>query len=166
MERWDIYDEEKKLTGRTMAKNDWHMKPGEFHLTVLGILERPDGKILITKRVDTKAWAPGCWEISGGGAQAGETSRQAVAREIKEETGITVDPDQGELVLTYKRVNPDEGDNYFVDVYRFTVDFKEADIQLQTQETSDYMLADTEQIRELGEQGKFLHYHSIKSVFR
>ena len=38
MELWDIYDENKQPTGRTMKRNDWHMKPGEFHLTVLGVI--------------------------------------------------------------------------------------------------------------------------------
>ena len=50
MELWDIYDENKERTGRTMKHNDWNMKPGEFHLTVLGVLMRPDGKYLITRR--------------------------------------------------------------------------------------------------------------------
>ena len=66
MELWDIYDADKKLTGRTMKRNDWCLKNGEYHLTVLGVVARPDGKFLITKRVMTKAWAPGWWEVSGG----------------------------------------------------------------------------------------------------
>ena len=82
MELWDIYDENKQPTGRTMRRNDWHMKPGEFHLTVLGVIARPDGTFLITKRVMTKAWAPGWWEVSGGAAQAGESSWEAVRREV------------------------------------------------------------------------------------
>ena len=59
MEYWDIYDAEKQLTGRTMKRNDWCLKDGEYHLTVLGVVARPDGTYLITKRVMTKAWAPG-----------------------------------------------------------------------------------------------------------
>ncbi len=74
MEFWDIYDENKKPTGRTMKRNDWCLKDGEYHLTVLGVVGRPDGTFLITKRVMTKAWAPGWWEVSGGAAQAGEES--------------------------------------------------------------------------------------------
>lgn len=46
MELWDIYDENKQPTGRTMRRNDWHMKPGEFHPTVLGVIARPDGPFL------------------------------------------------------------------------------------------------------------------------
>ena len=86
MEYWDIYDAEKQLTGRTMKRNDWCLKDGEYHLTVLGVVARPDGTYLITKRVMTKAWAPGCWEVSGGAAMAGEDSKTAVLREIREES--------------------------------------------------------------------------------
>ncbi len=63
MEFWDIYDKDKKPTGRTMKKNDWILKDGEYHLSVLGVIHRPDGRFLITQRVMTKAWAPGWWEV-------------------------------------------------------------------------------------------------------
>ena len=86
MELWDIYDENKQRTGRTMQRNDWNMKEGDYHLTVLGVIMRPDGKFLITQRVMTKSWAPGWWEVSGGAAVAGEDSKDAVLREVKEET--------------------------------------------------------------------------------
>ena len=33
-EIWDIYDVDKQLTGRTMKRNDWNMKDGDYHLTV------------------------------------------------------------------------------------------------------------------------------------
>ena len=80
MEFWDIYDKDKKPTGRTMKKNDWILKDGEYHLSVLGVIHRPDGRFLITQRVMTKAWAPGWWEVSGGAAQAGESSFTAVSK--------------------------------------------------------------------------------------
>ena len=31
MELWDIYDADKKPTGRTMKRNDWCLKDGEYH---------------------------------------------------------------------------------------------------------------------------------------
>ena len=71
MELWDIYDADKKPTGRTMKRNDWCLKDGEYHLTVLGVIMRPDGKFLITQRIMTKAWAAGWWEVPGGGVCAG-----------------------------------------------------------------------------------------------
>ena len=165
MEFWDIYYENKQLTGRKMKRNDWCLKEGEYHLTVLGVIARPDGTFLITKRVMTKAWAPGWWEVSGGGVQAGESSEEAVRREVKEETGLDVRNAEGGYAFTYKRVNPDEGDNYFVDVYRFVMDIDEKDVSFQEAEIDGHMFATREQIESFAKEGKFLHYDSIKQVF-
>ena len=165
MEFWDIYDENKQLTGRKMKRNDWCLKEGEYHLTVLGVIARPDGTFLITKRVMTKAWAPGWWEVSGGGVQAGESSEEVVRREVKEETGLDVRNAEGGYAFTYKRVNPDEGDNYFVDVYRFVMDIDEKDVSFQEAEIDGHMFATREQIESFAKEGKFLHYDSIKQVF-
>lgn len=165
MEMWDIYDRNKQRTGRTMKRNDWCLQDGEYHLTVLGVVARPDGKFLITKRVMTKAWAPGWWEVSGGAVQAGEESKDAVIREVKEETGLDVSRAEGGYLFSYKRENPGEGDNYFVDIYRFIMDFDESDVCPQEEETDGFMLATAEQIKEFAAQGIFLHYDSIKRVF-
>lgn len=163
MELWDIYDREKRRTGRTMVRDDWHMKEGDYHLSVLGVVMRPDGKFLITRRAHDKSWAPDWWEVSGGAAVAGEDSADAVVREIREETGLDVSGCEGGFLFSYCRENT--GDNYFVDVYRFLVDFTEEDVILQTEETSGFMIADLEQIKEFGSQGIFLHYNSIREAF-
>lgn len=166
MEYWDIYNSEKKPTGRTMKRNDWCLKDGEYHLTVLGVIKRKsDGKFLITQRSMDKAWAAGHWEVSGGGVMAGETSEQAVMREVLEETGLDVSSAEKKLFLTYKRENPDEGDNYFVDVYLFTLDFDENDVKPQERETLGFKIASHEEIKAIADKGEFLHYNSIKEVF-
>lgn len=165
MEFWDIYDANKQPTGRTMKRNDWCLKDGEYHLTVLGVVARPDHTFLITKRVMTKAWAPGWWEVSGGAAQAGEASYDAVLREVKEETGLDVSKADGGYLFTYKRENPGEGDNYFVDVYRFVLEIEDTALNLQTEETDGYMFADLDKIKEIAAKGEFLHYDSIKEAF-
>ena len=165
MEYWDIYDKDKKRTGRTMKRNDWCLQEGEYHLTVLGVVVRPDGRFLITRRVMTKSWAPGWWEVSGGGVMAGEESRDAVVREVREETGLDVSGCGDGYLFTYHRENPGEGDNYFVDVYRFELDFEESDVQIQEKEAAGFQLATVEEIKELARQGIFLHYDSIKQAF-
>ena len=165
MEYWDIYDENKPPTGRTMKRHDWCLKDGEYHLTVLGVVARPDGTFLITKRGITQAWAPGGWKGSGGAAQAGEDSYEAVLREVKEETGLDARNAEGGYLFTYKRENPGEGDNYFVDVYRFVMDIDEKDLTLQTEETDGHMFATLEQIQAFAAEGKFLHYDSIRKAF-
>lgn len=165
MEYWDIYDSNKQKTGRTMKRNDWCLKDDEYHLTVLGVVAKPDGRFLITKRVMTKSWAPGWWEVSGGGVMAGEESIDAVKREVFEETGLDVTKAEGGYQFTYKRENPGEGDNYFVDVYRFVLDFEESDVKPQEAETDGFMLATKEEIEQFAKEGIFLHYDSIKKVF-
>jgi 8-oxo-dGTP pyrophosphatase MutT (NUDIX family) len=165
MELWDIYDKNKQRTGCTMVRNDFTLADDEYHLTVLGVIATKDGRFLITKRVMTKAWAPGWWEVSGGAAQAGEESEDAVKREIIEETGLDVSGAEGGYLFTYHRENPGEGDNYFVDVYRYVMDIDEKDINLQEAETDGWRLATAEEIAELGKEGIFLHYDSIRAAF-
>ncbi len=165
MEYWDIYDSNKEVTGRTMKRNDWCLSDGEYHLTVLGIVKRTDNKYLITQRVMTKSWAPGWWEVSGGAVMAGEKSEDAVKREVMEETGLDVSDCDAEYMLTYKRDNPGTGDNYFVDVYRFTLDFDESDVKPQESETLGYKICSLDEIKRLAGEGIFLHYDSIKEAF-
>lgn len=57
----------------------------------------------------TKAWAPGWWEVSGGAAQAGESSYEAVLREVKEETGLDArDAEGGYLLHTRGKIREKE----------------------------------------------------------
>ena len=105
------------------------------------------------------------WEVSGGAAQAGEESEEAVQREIKEETGLDASGADGGYLFTYHRENPGEGDNYFVDVYRYIMDFEESDLHLQEAETDGYKFATLDEIKEFAKQGIFLHYDSIKEAF-
>ena len=165
MEFWDIYDENKQRTGRTMKRNDWRLKEGEYHLSVLGVIRRPDGRVLITKRAMDKEWAPGWGEVPGGGVQAGEDSADAVLREVREETGLDVSRAEGGLLFSYRRENMKEGDNYFVDVYRFTMDFAESDVTVQQEEVNGFEIADLAQIEKYGKEGIFLHYDSIRKAF-
>jgi len=164
-ELWDIYDKDKKVTGRTMVRNDFNMQPGDYHLSVLAVIKRSDERFLITKRVMTKRWAPGHWEVTGGGCKAGETSFEAICRETLEETGLDVKDCPHKLALTYRRDNPEEGDNYFVDVYLFKKDFEDSDVKIQKEEACDFKAATLDEIRAIAAKGEFLHYNSIRDVF-
>ena len=160
-ERFDIYDANKKLTGRTMARKGYFLKEGEYCLIVLCILRRPDGTFLITRRASDKRWAPGAWEVPGGGAVAGETSEEAVIRETREETGIDLTGCRVELIDSYSNVDLARGDNYFVDIYQAVADFTEQDVDIQRTEATEFAIVPFERIRELHEQDAFLHFERI-----
>ena len=86
MEWNDIYDARRNLTGRLHRRGEpW--KKGEYGLVVCVWVYDGEGRILMTRRAPEKSF-PGTWENSGGAAQAGENSRQAICRELFEETGI------------------------------------------------------------------------------
>ena len=54
-----------------------------------GLIQRPDGSLLLAQRPAGKPWA-GWWELPGGKIERGETAHEALARELKEELGINV----------------------------------------------------------------------------
>ena len=56
----------------------------------VGVLIRSDDSFLLTSRPEGKAYA-GYWEFPGGKLEVGETIAQALARELQEEIGITIE---------------------------------------------------------------------------
>lgn len=98
MEWNDIYDAQRRLTGKLHRRGDrWHK--GEYGLVVCVWVYDGQGNILLTRRAPGKTYA-GTWENSGGGAKAGETSLQAIRRELFEETGIRAEESEFELLET------------------------------------------------------------------
>jgi len=92
----DIYDRERKLTGRVHRRGTpWNK--GEYGLVVCVWVYDGKGKVLLTRRAPEKS-APGTWENSGGAAKAGEDSLSAIVRELREETGIVAAPEEFELL--------------------------------------------------------------------
>jgi len=59
-------------------------------IPAVGGLAVKDGKVLLVKRA--KEPSLGTWSIPGGAIRLGESLRDAVKRELKEETGLDVDP--------------------------------------------------------------------------
>ena len=55
----------------------------------VGILIDPQGRVLITRRAP-QSHQGGLWEFPGGKVEPGETIVDALARELKEELGVTV----------------------------------------------------------------------------
>lgn len=129
MEYNDVYDANRRLTGR-LHRRGTPWKSGEYGLIVCVWVYDGKGKILLTCRAPEKSFA-GTWENSGGAAQHGETSLEAVCRELYEETGIRGEPEAFELLDS--RRDKDS----FLDFYCLKNDTPLDQIVLQKGETVD-----------------------------
>jgi len=98
MEFNDVYDKNRIRTGKLHQRGTPWVK-GEYGLVVCVWVADGKGNVLLTRRAPEKSFA-GTWENSGGAAQAGEESRQAIARELFEETGIRAEPSEFCLIGT------------------------------------------------------------------
>ena len=93
-----VYDKDRNLTGQIHRRGQpW--QPGEYGLVVCVWVYDSMGRLLMTRRAPEKSF-PGTWENSGGAAKAGETSIQAIRRELFEETGIRADEEEFFLLDT------------------------------------------------------------------
>ena len=50
-----------------------------------------------------------------------------------------------------------------MDIYKYVLDFTEADVKVQPDEVTEFALASAEEIRAIAAQGIFLHYDSIRN---
>lgn len=142
----DIYDENGCRTGRVHRRGTpWDA--GEYGLVVCVWVYDGRGHILLTRRAPGKSFA-GTWENSGGAAKAGENSLNAIARELREETGIVAEESEFELLAT------DRDKNYFFDHYCLKRQIRLRDIRLQEGETDDVMWASFGKIRWMIRSGK------------
>lgn len=132
-ELWDIYDINRKKTGRTAERDVYQLKEGEYHLVVTGIIMNSKNEILISKRAEYKKFGL-MWECNCGSAIAGETSLEAIIRELKEELGIEFSKKEA---IFLKEVRRDEPPPDFKDLWLFRRDIDIRDITFPDGESID-----------------------------
>lgn len=89
--------------------------PPPIHV-VAGVLSDARGRILLARREGARELA-GLWEFPGGKVEPGETPRQALARELREEIGIELDEDAPAPLISvpHRMAN---GKRILLDAYR------------------------------------------------
>lgn len=147
-ELWDVYDAAGNKTGRVTRRCE-ALADGEYHLAVHVWIRGADGRWLITKRDARKSYG-GRWEAPGGSALSGDDSLAAALREVREETGIELFPENGRVAKTYS------GDHFICDVWLFEQEVDLSSVALQIGETTDARLASSDEIRALSEADAFV----------
>jgi 8-oxo-dGTP pyrophosphatase MutT (NUDIX family) len=141
MEWNDIYDKDRNLTGRTHRRGTpW--RSGEYGLVVCVWVYDDEGRLLLTRRAPEKSFA-GTWENSGGAAKAGETSLQAIRRELSEETGIQAEESEFQLIAS----GTDRNAHY--DFYSLHRNIPISQIVLLPGETDDVKWATFDQVHDM-----------------
>ena len=148
MELWDVYDEQRRLLGKTHVRGV-PMASGEYHLVVFVWVFDGRGRVLMTRRSPEKRSYPNKWEHTGGAALAGESSLQAIQRELFEETGIRAETAEFHLVETYCR----RGDNDICDIYFLVKDVPLEALTMQPGETCEAKWVNRQELEEMISEG-------------
>ena len=140
MERevWDAYDREGNPLGFDLVRGE-AIPQGVYHLVVEVLAAANDGRVLLTRRHPDKAWG-GLWEYTGGSVLKGETPVQGALRELREERGIIVPPQ--DLHPVYVDTWPETA-GMGSSIYHSFITFfnpSEQALRLQAGETVDYEL--------------------------
>jgi isopentenyldiphosphate isomerase len=151
MELWDILDEHGNKTDKTIERGGRPMAQGEYFLIVDVWIMNHKGEFLISKRTPATEPEPDKWQPTCGCAVAGDDSISAAQREVKEELGIILNRNNGEMI---KRLML--WDKAIIDVWLFRQEVDISEVVLQPKETDDVRWATIASIKELIENDKFL----------
>ncbi|WP_299627267.1 NUDIX domain-containing protein [uncultured Tenacibaculum sp.] len=150
----DIVDEQGNYTGKTCLKSKAH-KFGYFHPTVHIWIYTKDHKILLQQRAFTKKVFPGLWDISvAGHIGAGEIIEEAAIREVEEEIGFKVKPENLIKIGTRKhQVNHPNGiiDNEFHHVFITELNVPVEELIIQESEVAGLQLYDLDILNKTSE---------------
>jgi 8-oxo-dGTP diphosphatase len=82
-----------------LAKGDAPQKP-RLRVVAAALFDA-DGRVLIAQRPEGKHMA-GWWEFPGGKVASGESDRDALVRELREELGVETRPEAEIMTLTHE----------------------------------------------------------------
>ena len=155
MELVDLYNENRLPLGKTGERRG-ERTPGEYQMIVHVCVFNSKGQLLIQRRSGEKLLWAGLWDVSvAGGVDAGETSRQAAERELREELGFALE--MGDKRPTFTLHIPKGFDDYYV----LEQDIALGALSLQREEVSEVRWADRDEVLKLLETGQFVPYHPL-----
>lgn len=151
MEKWDLYDRNGRLLGKTIHRGA-RFRSGEHHLVTHIWVVNSAGRMLIQRRSSKRRMMPNVWAITSGSAVAGEGSVTAACREMAEELGVTVP--ENELLFLGRLVRR----NSLCDVYLLKRDIAVPDMKLQKEEVSQVRWVTGTQLYGMVNERRFHHY--------
>ena len=157
MEKRDLYDKDRNLTGEFIFKGE-PVPKGKYIIVLLAMIQNSKGEFLIQKRSKQKGSK---FAATGGHVKSGQTSIEGMIDEIQEEIGLTVKPEELELLYTAREDDQD----VFFDLYYMKKDFEISNLKLQEEEVELAQWKTIEEIDELIKNDMFFKNHA-EEVYR
>ena len=155
-EIWDLYDENRELLGKDHVRGE-QLPIGGYHLVVHVWIRNSKGEYLISQRSANRPTFPLVWECVDGSVVKGEDSLQGALREVKEEVGVDLLPEKGQVILSdIKKIEFGKVVNKIVDVWLFEYDGEVDLSNATTDEVAQVAWMNREQIKELFEHNMFV----------
>lgn len=153
----DLYDKDRKPTGKKMLKDGFKPKNLKYVTVAVAIYNPKNHKWLMQKRTKDKG---GNWATTSGHPISGQTSIQGMVSEIKEELGLEVSEDELTLITTIDRKEK------FVDIYYLEKDINIEDLVLQKEEVDDVKWMSNKDVEAFYKAKKFkkTHYNYFKEL--
>ena len=127
-EKRDIFDAQRSNLGTPIVRGE-SIPEGCYVLSVSIFTVNEKGEILLTLRAPEKPNFPNVWEITAGGALAGESGIEAALRELREETGLRAKKEELQLMRVIREPSA------FVECYLYRTNLPASAIVLQEGET-------------------------------
>ena len=155
-EIWDLYDENRELLGKDHVRGEQLPIDG-YHLVVHVWIRNSKGKYLIAQRSANRPTYPLVWECVDGSVVKGEDSLQGALREVKEEVGVDLLPEKGQVILSdIKKIEFGKVVNKIVDVWLFEYDGEVDLSNATTDEVAQVAWMGRSQIKELFDANMFV----------
>ncbi|MDP4091360.1 MAG: bifunctional NUDIX hydrolase family protein/GNAT family N-acetyltransferase [Bacillota bacterium] len=160
MELWNIYDKYRHMTEKVHERGV-PIAEGDFHIVVHVWIVNDKGEILIQRRQPWKRGWPNMWDCAAAGAAVlGDSSRDAALREAKEELGIDLDLNRGQLLFTAKF------ERGFDDIWLVRQNIDASDLRLQYEEVAEAKWSNESEIREMIRRGEFIDFNYVDALFK
>ena len=140
----DLYDINSNKTDRTYYKGD-KIPEGYYPMVVMIVIRNSKGEFLMQKRVASKG---GDWGVTGGHPKSGETPREGIITEVKEELGLDF---SGENIIEYDS-GCDKKDCY--KMYFVTKDIDLKEITIQEDELTEVRWFSMEELKDMVERNE------------
>lgn len=160
MEFRDIYDKNGNITRHRLPAGV-NLHPGEFLRMIEAWIIDSRKRILLQQRSFGCLIYPGYWTLTTGHFQSGETPEEACIREIKEELGITVKPNNIELLEHFTR---DTDEHLIWDIVLVKKNIKKRHLKPDPREVNDVRWVTAKQLREIVNDDNVFYYPEMLDI--